>query len=188
MSVIIEANYSKKIGLPGYSSHQYMLTLRAELTDLTQVSAESQRLHSLLQASVDRELQQPGWLPLGIGHAPANGGHGPPPTNGHGHPNGNGHSHPRNGNGHGQLTNGSHEPWNCTPKQQDLIMKIVDDHRLDKTEVERLAMDRFGKGVRQLNKLDASGFIEELFEKYPRPRTNGNGNGHQPQRANYAVR
>ena len=184
MSVIIEANYSKKIGLPGYSSHQYMLTLRAELTDLTQVSAESQRLHSLLQASVDRELQQPGWLPLGNSQVPTNGGNGH--SNGNGHPNGNGHSHPRNGNA--QLTNGSHEPWNCTPKQQDLIMRIVDDNRLDKTEVERLAMDRFGKGVRQLNKLDASGFIEELFERYPRPRTNGNGNGHQPQRANYAVR
>ena len=182
MSVIIEANYSKKIGLPGYSSHQYMLTLRAELTDLTQVSAESQRLHSLLQASVDRELQQPGWLPPGNSQVPTNGGNGH--SNGNGHPNGNGHSHPRNG--HGQLTNGSHEPWNCTPKQQDLIIKIVDDHQLDKAEVEKLAIDRFGKGVRQLNKLDASGFIEELFEKYPRQRTNGNGS--HPQRASYAIR
>ena len=34
--------------------------------------------------------------------------------------------------------------------------------------------------------LDASGFIEELFERYPRPRTNGNG--HQPQRSSYNVR
>jgi len=31
---IIEANYSKKLGLPGYSSHQYSLTLRAEISDL----------------------------------------------------------------------------------------------------------------------------------------------------------
>ena len=165
MAIILEANYSKKIGLPGYSSHQYLLTLRTELSDLSQVSAESQRLHSLLQASVDRELQQPGWLPPGI--APAN-------TNGNSHAvprNGNGHIAPRNGNGHG-------EAWDCTPKQQQLIIKIVDENRLDKNDIERLAMDRFGKGVKQLNKLEASGFIEELFEKYPRQRS---GNGHQRQ-------
>ena len=172
MSVIIEANYSKKIGLPGYSSHQYMLTLRAELTDLTQVGAESQRLHAILQASVDRELQQPGWLPPGNGHAPTNGGSG----NGNGHSNGH---HPQNGNG-----NGHAERWTCSVKQQALIIRIVDEHRLDKNDIEQLAMDRFGKGVKQLNTLEASGLIEELFEKHPRQR----GNGRQPQRSNYAVR
>ena len=173
MSVIIEANYSKKIGLPGYSSHQYMLTLRAELTDLTQVSAESQRLHGLLQASVDRELQQPGWLPPGSGPAPANGGNG--------HSNGNGH-HPPNGNGNGHS---STDRWHCSPKQQALILRIVDEHRLDKHDIEQLAQARFAKGVKQLNTLDASGLIEELFEKYPRQR---NGDRPQPQRSGYAIR
>ena len=75
--------------------------------------------------------------------------------------------------------------WNCTPKQQQLIIKIVDENRLDKQDTEWLAMDRFGKGVKQLNKLEASGFIEELFERHPRQRS---GNGHQPQRPGYAVR
>ena len=164
MSVILEANYSKKIGLPGYSSHQYMLTLRAELTDLTQVGAESQRLHAVLQASVDRELQQPGWLPPGIvvsSHAPNNGGNG----------NGNGH-HPQNGNGNGN-GHGHSDRWNCSPKQQALIIRIVDEHRIDKNDIEQLAQARFAKGVKQLNTLDASGLIEELFEKYPRQRGNG---------------
>ena len=170
MAIILEANYSKKIGLPGYSSHQYLLTLRTELGDLSQVSAESQRLHSLLQASVDRELQLPGWLPLGL--APAN-------------PNGHSSAAPRNGNGHSTPHNGHGEAWDCTPKQQQLIIKIVDENRLDKNDIERLAMDRFGKGVKQLNKLEASGFIEELFERHPRQRS---GNGHQPQRPNYAMR
>jgi hypothetical protein len=35
----LEANYSKKIGLPGYSSHQLMVTLRTEITDLNAVQA-----------------------------------------------------------------------------------------------------------------------------------------------------
>ena len=60
---IIEANYSKKLGLPGYSSHQYSLTLRAEISDLSQVPAKSQELHGLMQSCVDREIQQTGFLP-----------------------------------------------------------------------------------------------------------------------------
>ncbi|MEQ2009769.1 MAG: hypothetical protein ABMA26_23535 [Limisphaerales bacterium] len=165
MAITLEANYSKKIGLPGYSSHQFMLTLRTELSDLAQVGTESQRLHGLLQASVDRELQQPGWLPLGNNHsAPANGGNG--------HSNANGH-HPRNANGNG---NGHADRWNCTPKQQALIIKIVDENRLDKNDIEQLAQERFGKGVKELNTMDASGLIEELFEKYPRQRGYGRRN------------
>ena len=171
MALVIEANYSKKVGLPGYSSHQFSLTLKAEITDINQVPAESARLYRLLQDGVDTSIKEVGWLPEAK------------PTNG----NGNGHtsapSHPRNGNG--TPTNGHSDQWNCTPKQQDLIIKIVDDNRLDKAEVEKLAMDRFGKGVKQLNKLEASGFIEELFERYPRQRS---GNGHQSQRSNYAIR
>ena len=167
MALQLEANYSKKVGLPGYSSHQFSLSLKAEITDPAQAPAEVARLYRLLQDGVDTSIKEVGWLPEAK------------PTNG----NGNGHSQPRNGNG--QPTNGNHEQWNCTPKQQDLIIKIVDDNRLDKADVEKLAQDRFGKGVKQLNKLEASGFIEELFEKYPGRR---NGNGHQSQRSNYAIR
>ena len=180
MALVIEANYSKKVGLPGYSSHQFSLTLKAELTDINQAPAESARLYRLLQDGVDTSIKEVGWLPEAK------------PTNGNGNGQGNGHSHPRNGNGHSQPRNGNGnaapaDAWNCTPKQQDLIIKIVDDNRLDKAEVEKLAQDRFGKGVKLLNKLEASGFIEELFERNPRQR-NGNGNGHQPQRSNYAIR
>ena len=171
MALQLEANYSKKVGLPGYSSHQFSLSLKAEITDPAQAPAEVARLYRLLQDGVDTRIKEVGWLPEAK------------PTSG----NGNGHSHPRNGNGNGngQPTNGNHEQWNCTPKQQDLIIKIVDDNRLDKADVEKLAQDRFGKGVKQLNKLEASGFIEELFEKYPGRRS---GNGHQSQRSNYAIR
>jgi hypothetical protein len=176
MALTIEANYSKKVGLPGYSSHQFSLSLKAEITDLNQVPAEAARLYRLLQDGVDTSIKEVGWLPE------------PKPANGNGHTNGN---HPRNGNG-AQQPNGPTEQWNCTVKQQELIIKIVDDNRLDKNDVEQLAQDRFGKGVKLLNKLEASGLIEELFGRYPRPRTNGNGNGNgsprQPQRSSYNVR
>jgi hypothetical protein len=161
MPVILEANYSKKIGLPGYSSHQYSITLRTEISDLTQVSSESQRLYAQLQACVDRDIQNTGFLP----------------QNGEAHQNGR------------ATKNGSE--WGCSDKQRDLILKIIDDNRLDKQDVEKLAVERFGKGVKALNKMEASGLIEELLEGHPQqqqrsvaPRRNGNGNGrYQPSRS-----
>jgi hypothetical protein len=137
--ITLEANYSKKLGLPGYSSHQYMIMLRTELADLGQVEAESARLYALLQASVDRELQKPGFVP----EAARNG----------------------NGNGNGQGAATDQERWNCSDKQKNLIQKIVEENKLDKNEVEALAQERFGHGVKALNKLEASGLIEELLEK-----------------------
>jgi hypothetical protein len=152
MALILEANYSKKIGLPGYSSHQFSLTLKTEVSDPAQIQAESNRLYAVLQSSVDQSLRQVGWLPEGK------------PSNGNG--NGNGHGH-TNGNGHA-------EKWNCSDKQRDLITRIIEENRLDKSQIEELAQERFGKGVRQLNKLEASGLIDELFERHG----GKNGNGH----------
>ena len=44
--ITLECNYSKKLGLPGYSSHQFAITLRTEIADLTQVQSESSRLYN----------------------------------------------------------------------------------------------------------------------------------------------
>ena len=150
MAIQLEANYSKKLGLPGYSSHQYSITIRTELGDLKQVESESSRLYALLQSCVDRDIQESGFLPA---NANGNGSS----TNGH-NTNGNG------SNGHG-------ESWSCTEKQKALILKVINDHHLDKHDIESLAQDRFGKGVKALNKMEASGLIEELLE------THGGNNG-----------
>lgn len=162
----LECNYSKKIGLPGYSSHQFMVTLRTEINDLNNVQAESDRLYGLLQNAVDTSLQRIGYLPQAA------------PKNGIGHSN-NGHS---NGNGHG---NGNTDRWACSDKQRELILKITDEHRLDKNKVEQLAQDRFAKGVRQLNKLEASGLIDEMLEMTGQKSSNNQRrfNGRTPARA-----
>ena len=143
--ITLEANYSKKIGLPGYSSHQFSLTLKSEITDVSQVEKEAARLYDVLQNSVDSNIQQVGFLPN------------EPKANGNGHGNGTG-----NGNGHLKPQD---EKWVCSDKQKGLILKITDENKLDKTKVDQLAQDRFGKGVKQLNKLEASGLIEELLEQ-----------------------
>ena len=150
--ITLEANYSKKIGLPGYSSHQFSVTLKSELSDVSQAEQESARLYDVLQQSVDSNIQQIGYLP-GTN------------SNGNGHTNGNG-----NGNGH-------HKPqddkWACSDKQRDLILKITDENKLDKAKVDQLAQDRFGKGVKALNKLEASGLIEELLEQTGQSKPRG---------------
>ena len=137
----LEANYSKKIGLPGYSSHQFMVTLRTEISDLSTVQAESDRLYGLLQTAVDTSIQQVGYLPA------------PAPKNSNA---GNGHS-----NGSASVQDRSA----CSDKQRNLILKITDEHKLDKNAVEKLAADRFGKNVKALNKLEASGLIDELLDQ-----------------------
>ena len=145
--IVLEANYSKKLGLPGYSSHQYSLTVRKEVSDISQVENESRQLFATLQSNVDRDIQNTGFLPGG---------------NGTGNGNGNGHRP-------------SDERWNCSDKQRNLILRKVEENKLDKNEVEKLAQDRFGKSVKALNKLEASGLIEELIAK-----TGGNGQGGGP--------
>src|SRR5277367_2323897 len=63
MAIVLEANYAKKLGLPNFSSHQYSVTIRTELTDLTQIEEASTRLYGLLQDAVDREIQHVGFIP-----------------------------------------------------------------------------------------------------------------------------
>ena len=139
--ITLEANYSKKIGLPGYSSHQFSVTLRTEIAELSKVQPESARLYQQLQQAVDTSIQTIGYLP-GENDTGRNG-------------------HQQNG-----TSNNRPETWLCSDKQKELILKIVDEHKLDKADVETLALDRFSKGVRALNKLEMSGLIDELLEKH----------------------
>ncbi len=157
MAIHLEANYSKKLGLPGFSSHQYMLTVRTEVSDAAQVGAESAKLYATLQSCVDRELQNPGFVPA---TSAADNGH-------------NAAGRQAGGN------RGNGEDWTCSPKQRDLIVKIMEENRLDKAQVEALAQDRFGKSVKALNRLEASGLIDQLLTQ-----VGGNGNGNQRRRFN----
>ena len=185
MALQLEATYSKKLGLPGYSSHQYSVTLRLEVGDIKQVEAESSRLYALLQGCVDRDIQETGCLPAqgsSNGNGASNG------SNGHSHGHANGHSnghHGTNGNGNGS-PNGQGDAWACSDKQRSLILKIVEDHHLDKQDIEALAQERFGKGVRQLNRMEASGLIEELLETHGGNQGNGRAHGHRYQNSQKA--
>ena len=157
MAIILEAAYSKKLGLPNYSSHSYVVSIRTELSDLTQVEAESARLYALLQQSVDGQIQEVGFLPDGTtyGMNGTDAGHQQtaPSSNGNGHPD-------------DQPVHSVPDAWTCSDKQKELILKLVEQHGLDKKEVEALAKEMFGLPVKTLNRLQASGLIEELLARY----------------------
>jgi len=163
MAIILKANYSKKLGLPDYSSHSYMLTLETEISDLSQITSESIKLHTQLQAAVDRELQQVGFVPPhGYGLQPGKQSSGNnstrPQTNG-------APANGTNGSGNGKTPKGRDE-WLCSDKQRSFIEKIVEENNIPKGEVESLALQMFEVGVKELNKLEASGLIDELLERY----------------------
>ena len=182
MAIHLEANYAKKLGLPNYSSHQYTVSIRTELTDLSQVEAESARLYRVLQDAVDREIQEVGFMPDASSY-----GMKPSATNGAGEHHRNG----GNGNGHAprrqENRNGAHNgngEWRCSEKQRDLIEKIVRENHLDKRDIETLAVEMFGAGVKQLDRLQASGLIDELLERHGnKPRGRKQPYRREPARA-----
>ncbi|MBB5037542.1 hypothetical protein [Prosthecobacter dejongeii] len=160
MAVKLSANYSKKLGLPQFSSHSFSASVEIELTDITQVEAEVQKLYQLLQHSVDQEIQEPGFVPQA--------------SNGHGNAHNNTRAYPVQGQVR-QQPKGFQQPrangdaWNCTDGQRGFILRIVSDNNLDKQEAEDLSQQLFGLGVKQLNKMQASQLIEDLLVKAGKP-------------------
>ena len=194
MAIKLIANYSKRLGLPGFSSHQFSVSVETELVTTDDIPAASSRLYELLQSDVDRQMQRTGFVPpLDYGMipgAPANGS--PNHTAANGSPNHaavNGSAPSLTGveapaHANGSATSPANPPatpldgrWKCSDKQRDLILKLVDEHQLDKHAIEALAVERFGHGVRLLDKMEASGLIDELLD------THGGGSARSRQAA-----
>ncbi len=170
MAIKLIGNYAKRLGLPGYSSHQFSVSIETELTDLGQVQNEAARVYGLLQDAVDREIQHTGFVP-GQDYGDSPNGHANGASNGNG-------QHRLNGaNGHHHNGNGHSPRWSCSDKQKELILTLVSENDLDPDTVEVISLDRFNVGVKQLNKLQASGLIAELLElcgKNDKRQVNGN--------------
>jgi hypothetical protein len=163
MALILTTDYSKKLGLPGFSSHQFSVSIQTELTDLDRVPGEVARLYHLLQQAVDREIQQTGFVPTdGYGEtprllpAPNSNGNGHYRSNGHDRSNGSSPRHgsaPVNGNG----------AWQCSDKQRRLLADLSRELQLSEEDLDERALRLFQRTARQLNKPSASGLISELL-------------------------
>ena len=112
MAIKLIANYSKRLGLPGYSSHQFSVSVETELVTTDNIAGESERLYQLLQHNVDEQILHTGFVPpadYGMYEPAALQPSSPPqeaPSN---------------------VTHWQRGPaWKCTDKQKDLILKLVE--------------------------------------------------------------
>jgi hypothetical protein len=159
------ATYSKRLGLPGFSSHQFSVSCETEITNVDDVRRESERLYATLQESVDEQIQHTGFVPDGDYGS-----------------NGNGNIKPVNriasiSKTNGITTNGNGE-WRCSEKQRELLLKLISTHNLEEI-AEKMSQEMFTCSPKDLNKLQASGLIQRILDEHASksPSKSKNGNG-----------
>ena len=161
MALKLIANYSKRLGLPGFSSHQFSVSVETEIINVEDVAAESTHLYETLQRSVDEQIQQTGFVP------DADYGS-----------NGNGHQPVNRIKTNGITPNGNGDGWHCSDKQRGLLLKLIADHDLEEV-AEEMSQEMFGVSPKDLNKLQASGLIQRILEDHAskKPSKGKSGNG-----------
>lgn len=160
MAITLEANYQKRLGLPQYSSHAYSITVRTEVTNLSKIEEASSHLYRQLQDAVDRDIQETGFLPGSENAAPATA------------------AFQRGGASNNRPSQNPTNPevdWCCSEKQRGLIEKLMKENNISFTEIDELANFRFQSGLKQLNKMQASGLIDEMFDTYASKSKTGRG-------------
>lgn len=157
MAIKLIANYSKRLGLPGYSSHQFEVSIETEISNTSELPFETERLYGSLQAAVDAQIQQVGFVPdeyygtqatqkpVPGDSCSASSVRQTPPAS---------------------VPESSIETvpaWKCSEKQQSLILELAGKAGLDDSALNELATRRFNKSVAMLNRMEASGLIDELM-------------------------
>src|SRR5882672_6419818 len=124
------------------SNHQFSLSVRTEVADLTRVKTESARLYALLQSSVDNAIQ----------------------NNGSGSQNRNIDVEWHHSRIRPNQSDQNHQTWACGRKQKKPLLRFIADYNLDWSAIERLAQQRFSRPVRALNQPQARELIRAWHE------------------------
>ena len=149
MAILLEFNYGKKLGLPNFSSHNFGVSMKAEVNDPEAIPEEAERVYSLLQESVDSQIANPGFIPSVNGKAIQV------------QPNGN-------------ESKTDPDKWNCTVRQRGLLMNILERNDLDPEAVDDLSQELHGRPMSDLGKMQVSAVITEVLDRWGRhPKTNG---------------
>lgn len=157
MAIKLIANYSKRLGLPGYSSHQFEVSIKTEISNTSELPLEAERLYGSLQSAVDTQIQQVGFVPdASYGSGGVSGATLPamrqvprmpvPPSS------------------NSQTSHPGEPAWNCSKKQRQIILSLARKSDMNDSALHDLAVLCFGRGISQLNKLEASTLIKELME------------------------
>ena len=150
MAILLEFNYGKKLGLPGYSSHNFGVSMKAEVNDPEAIPEEAAKAYSILQESVDSQITNPGFVPSGNSNAIQ-----------------------VQPNGNNAKTNP--DEWNCTVRQKGLLMTILERNNLDPEVVEDLSQEIHGRPMADLGKMQVSAIISEVLDRWGRHPKTTNG-------------
>ena len=150
MAILLEFNYGKKLGLPGYSSHNFGVSMKSEVNDPEAIPEEAERVYSILQESVDSQITNPGFVPSGNSNATQ-----------------------VQPNGNNAKTNP--DDWNCTVRQKGLLMTILERNNLDPEVVEDLSQEIHGRPMADLGKMQVSAIISEVLDRWGRHPKTTNG-------------
>ena len=153
MAILLQFDYNKKLGLPGFSSHSFGISMKAEVADVETIGEEASKAYSILQQSVDSQIANPGLIPSGNGKAIQ-----------------------VQSNGDKEKTNP--DDWTCTIRQRGLILSILERNDLDPEVVEDLAQELHGRPMSDLGKAQVSEVIGQVLDRWGRhPKTNGRNAG-----------
>lgn len=153
MAIQLVASYSKRLGLPGFSSHQFEISVTAELSNMDHLTTASTRLYEILQTSVDQQLQHKGFVP-----SPDYGGKAEiiPQQVTVNEPYRNQSSSPAL-----PVQNGSAEvKWRCSDKQKQCILKLGEKQHIN---IASISSQLFGKQACMLSKMEASSLIAHIL-------------------------
>ena len=151
MAILLEFKYDKRLGLPGYSSHDFGISLKTEVTKVNEIGEESERVYRILQQSVDSQIVHKGYVPEQVNDST------------------------------GSDQDNSKEPevdpdkWNCTERQKGLLLTILDRNGLEPIVVEDLSREIHGRSMADLGKMQVSAVIGEVLDRWGKHPKNGNG-------------
>ena len=145
MAISLEFNYGKKLGLPGYSSHNFGVSMKAEVNDPEAIPEEAERVYSILQQSVDSQIANPGFIPS------------------------------VNGKIEIKEPEVDPDKWNCTERQKGLLLTILDRNGLEPIVVEDLSREIHGRSMADLGKMQVSAVIGEVLDRWGKHPKNANG-------------
>lgn len=177
MAIKLIANYSKRLGLPGYSSHQFEVSIETEISNTSELSLEAEQLYGSLQAAVDAQIQQVGFVP--DEHYGTQAAQTSVPG---------AFSSQATSTSSVRRTPPASAPessvetvpaWKCSEKQQSLILELAGKIGMDDSALNELATRRFNKSIAMLNRMEASGIIDELMNRSgssPKRSTSGRNN------------
>ena len=164
MAVLLDITYSKKLGLPNYSSHSLGIGLKAEVANLDEVRGEVEKAYSLLQQSVDSQIVHSGFV-----------------SNEDKGENGTDQVQKTQVKVNGNVCKTDPDKWNCTVRQRGLIVSVIERNGLDFRVVDDLSQELHGRPMSDLGKSQVSEVIGQVLDRWGRhPKTtNGRAGGRQ---------